>query len=95
MTFHTFSLWDMAIPLNNTEMAFLTGHPSSDILSVIEAPALDPDVTFWLDMTGSTTPYGTRNALFFSSWTSLVIVTDEAVDFVNSEMFSLNKLTVA
>jgi hypothetical protein len=59
MTFHTFSLRDMGIPLNNTEVAFLTGHPSGDILSVIEVPALDPDVTFRLDMTGSTTPYGT------------------------------------
>jgi hypothetical protein len=95
MAFHTFSLGDMGIPLNNTEMAFLTGHPSGDILSVIEVPALDPDVTFRLDMTGSTTPYGTRNALFFSFWTGLVIVTDEAVDIVNREVFSLNKLTVA
>jgi hypothetical protein len=59
MTFHTFSLRDMTIALNNTEVAFLAGHPSRDILSVIEAPALDPDVTFRLNMTGSTTPYGT------------------------------------
>jgi len=83
MTFHTFSLRDMAIPLNHTEMAFLTGYPSGDILLVIKVPALDPDVTFGLDMTGSTTPYGTRNALFFSPGSSFVIVTDEAVDFVN------------
>jgi len=95
MTLHTFSLWDMAVPLNNTEMAFLAGHSSCDILPVIEAPAFDPDVPFGLDMTGSTTPYGTRNALFFPCWTGLVIMTDEAVNFVNSEMFSLNKLTVA
>jgi hypothetical protein len=59
MAFHTFSLGDMGIPLNNTEMAFLTGHPSGDILSVIEVPALDADITLRLDMTGSTTPYGT------------------------------------
>ncbi len=95
MAFHTFPLGDMGIPLNHTEMAFLTGHSSSDILSVIEVPALDPDVTFRLDMTGSTTPYGTRNALFFSFWTSLVIVADKAVDIVNREVFSLNKLPVA
>jgi hypothetical protein len=95
MAFHTFSLGDMGIPLNNTEMAFLTGDPSGDILSVIEVPALDANITFRLDMTGSTTPYGTRNAFFFSFWTRLVIVTDEAVDIVNSEVFSLNKLPVA
>jgi hypothetical protein len=95
MALHTFSLGDMGIPLNNTEMAFLTGHPSGDIFSVIEVPALHLDVTFRLNMTGSTTSYGTRNALFFSFRTSLVIVTDEAVDIVNSEVFTLNKLTVA
>jgi len=95
MAFHTFPLRDMAISLHNTEMAFFTGHPSGDIFSVIEVPALHLDVTFRLDMTGSATPYGTRNALFFSFWTSLVIVTDEAVDIVNSEVFTLNKLTVA
>jgi hypothetical protein len=95
MTLHTFSLWDMAIALNHTEMAFLTRHPSRDILSVIEAPALDSDITFWLDMTGSATPYGARNALFFSAGTGFVIVADEAVDVVNREMLSLDKLTVA
>jgi hypothetical protein len=95
MAFHTFSLRDMAIPLNNTEMAFLTSHPSGDILSVVEVPSLDPDVPLRLDMTGSTTPYGTRNTLLFSFLTSFIVVTDKAVDIVNSEVFSLNKLTVA
>jgi hypothetical protein len=95
MAFQTFSLRDMAISLNNTKMAFLTSHPSGDILLVIEAPALDPDVTFRLDMTGGTTPYGTRNALLFPLLTSLVIVTDETIDIMNSQVFSLNKLTVA
>jgi hypothetical protein len=95
MALHTFSLWDMAVPLNNTEMAFLAGHPPRDILPVIEAPAFDLDVTFGLDMAGSATPYGTRNAFFLSRWTGLVIMTDEAVNLVNREMFSLNKLTVA
>ena len=95
MAFHTLSLWDMAIPLNNTEMAFLTSHPSGDILSVIEIPSLDPDVPLRLDMAGSTTPYRTRNTLLFSFLTGLIIMTDEAIDIVNSEVLSLNKLTVA
>jgi hypothetical protein len=95
MAFQTFSLWNMAIPLNDTKMAFLTSHPSGDIFLVIKVPALDSDVTLRLDMTGGTTPYGTRNAFLFPFLTSLVIVTDEAIDIVNSEVFSLNKLTVA
>jgi len=90
MALDAFSFGNMGVSLNDIDMTFFTGYTSGDILPVIEAPAFDPDVTFWLDMTGSTTPYGTRNALFFSCWTGLVIMTDEAVDFVNSEMFSLN-----
>ena len=73
MTFHTFSLRDMAIPLNHTEVTFLTGHPSCDILSVIEVPTLDLDI-----------PFGT----------SLIIVTNKAVNFMNSKVFSLNELGV-
>jgi hypothetical protein len=59
MAFHTFSLWDMAIPLNHTEMTFLTGHPSRNILPMIEIPAFDLDVPFRLDVTGITTSNGT------------------------------------
>jgi hypothetical protein len=95
MTFYTFSLRDMTIPLNNAEMALLTSHSSGNILPVIEVPAFDLDVPFRFHMTRSTTPDRTRNAFFFPFWTSLVIMTDEAVDFVNSEMQALNKLSVA
>ena len=76
----------MAIPLNNTEMALYTGHPSGNILPVIEVPAFDLDIPFRLNMAGSTPSDGTGNALFLSFWASLVIMTDKAVDFVNSEM---------
>jgi hypothetical protein len=61
---------------------------------MIKTPTIYFDVPFRLDMTGSTTPYGTRNALFFSFWTSLVIVADEAVDFMNRKVFSLYELSV-
>jgi hypothetical protein len=95
MAFDTFSFRHMAISLNDTEMAFLASHPSRYILSVIEVPAFDLDVPLRLDMTGSAAPYGTRNAFLLPFWTGLIIVTDEAVDFVNSEMQPLNKLSVA
>jgi hypothetical protein len=49
----------MAISLNHTEMALLTGHPSCDILSVIEVPTFDLDIPFRLDMTGSAPSDGT------------------------------------
>jgi hypothetical protein len=86
MTFHTLSLRDMAISLNHTEVALLTGYPSCDILSVIEVPTLDLDIPFGLDMTGGAPSDRTGNALFFPFRTGLVIVTDKAVDFVNREM---------
>jgi hypothetical protein len=94
MAFNTFSFRDMAISLNNTEMALLTGDPSCNIFSVIEAPAFDLDIPFRLDVTRSTAPYGTRNTFLFSSWTGFIIVTDETIDFVNGEMQPLNKLSV-
>jgi hypothetical protein len=95
MAFDTFSLGYMTVPLNHTEMAFLTGDPPGDILSVIEVPALDLNIPFRLDMAGGAPSDGTRNALLLPFWPRLIIVTDEAVDFVNREVFSLNKLSMA
>jgi hypothetical protein len=95
VAFDTFSLWHMAVPLNDTEMAFLASHPSRYILFVIEVPAFNLNIPFRLDMTRGATPYGARNAFLFPFWTSLIIVTDEAVDFVNGEVQPLNKLSVA
>ena len=95
MAFDTFSFRYMAVSLNHAEMAFLTGYPSRDILSVIEVPALDLNIPFGLDMAGSAAPDGTRNAFLLPFWPRLIIVTDEAVDLMNSEMQPLNKLSVA
>jgi len=95
MAFDTFSFRYMAVSLNHAEMAFLTGYPSRDILSVIEVPALDLNIPLGLDMAGSAAPDGTRNAFLLPLRTRLVIVTDEAVDFVNRQMQPLNKLSMA
>ena len=95
MAFDTFSFRYMAVSLNHAEMAFLTGYPSRDILSVIEVPALDLNIPLGLDMAGSAAPDGTRNAFLLPLRTRLVIVTDEAVDFVNGQVQSLNKFSVA
>jgi hypothetical protein len=92
MAFSTFSLWDMAIPSYHIDMTLLTGHPSGDILPVIEIPTFYLDIPFWLNVTGITTSNGTRNTLFLPSWTSPVKVTNKTVGFVNGEMQSLNKL---
>ena len=94
MTFHTLSLRDMAISLNHTEVALLTGYPSCDILSVIEVPTLDLDIPFGLDMTGGAPSDRTGNALRLPFRTSLIIVTNKAVNFMNSKVFSLNELGV-
>jgi hypothetical protein len=55
MALYTFPLRDMTIPLDHTEMAFLTGHPPGNIFLMIEIPAFDLDIPFRLNMTGSTT----------------------------------------
>jgi hypothetical protein len=59
MAFNTFSLWDMAIALNNAKMALLTGYSSCNIFSMIEVPTFDLDITLGLHMAGGTSSYGT------------------------------------
>jgi len=54
MTFQTLSFRDMSVSLNHAEMALFAGHPSRDILSVIEAPTFYLDIPFRLDVTGGT-----------------------------------------
>ena len=95
VTFNTFSLRHMAVPLNDAEMAFLASHSSRDVLFVIEVPSLDLNVPLRLNMTGSATPNGAREALLLPLWTGVIIVTDEAVDFVNGQVQPLNQLGVA
>jgi hypothetical protein len=95
MAFHTFSLWDMAIALDHAEMALFAGHPSCDILPMIETPAFDLNIPFRFDMARSTPADRTRDTLFFSSRTRLVIMADETVDFMNGEVSSLNELSMA
>jgi hypothetical protein len=95
MAFNTLPLRDMGIPLNDIEMAFLTGDPSFNILSVIETPAFDFDVPFGLDVARGATAYGTRDAFLFSSWSSLVVMTDETVGVMNGEVRALDDLGMA
>jgi hypothetical protein len=59
MTLETLPLRDMAVSLNNIDMALLTGHPSGNILPVIKIPSFDLDIPFGFDMTRSTTSHGT------------------------------------
>jgi hypothetical protein len=59
MALDTFSLWDMAISLHDIDMTLLTGHPSFNILPMIETPTLDLNVPFGLNMTRGATAYGT------------------------------------
>ena len=59
MTFQALSLGDMAISLDNAEMALLASDPPGNILFMIEAPPLDPDIPFRLDVAGGTSPDGT------------------------------------
>ena len=49
----------MTITLDDAEMTLLTGHPSRDILPMIEAPALDLNIPFGLDVTGGAPSDGT------------------------------------
>ncbi len=95
MALDTFSLWDMAIPLNDIEMALLTGHPSFNILAVIKIPTVNFNVSPRSKMAGSATTHGTRDAFLFPFGTGLVIVADEAVCLVNGKVLPLDNLGMA
>jgi len=86
MALEAFPLRDMAIALHHIHMALLTGHPSCNILPMIETPALDFNIPFGLDVAGGATPHGTGDALLFSSRSGAVVMADEAVGIVNREV---------
>jgi hypothetical protein len=92
MTLDALSFGDMAIALNDTEMAPFTGHTSCNILLMIKTPTINFNISLGCKMAGSATPYGARKAFSLPPWTSLEIVTDETIDLVNGEMGSLDEL---
>jgi len=95
MAFKTLSLRHMGIPLNHTEMTLLASYPSINIFTMVEIPALDIDVAFRRNVAGGATSHCTGDAVLFPLWTSLIVVTDEAVDFMDREVSSLNDLGMA
>jgi hypothetical protein len=95
MALNAFSFGDMAVSLNDMDMASFAGDASGNIFTVIETPALHVDIPFRFNMTGGTASYGTGNTLLLSLWTSFVIMTDETIDLMNREMSSLDELSMA
>jgi hypothetical protein len=95
MAFKTLSLRHMGIPLNHTEMTLLASHSSINIFTMVEIPALDIDVAFWRNVAGGATSHCTGDAVLFPLWTGLIVVTDEAVGFMDREVGSLNDLGMA
>jgi hypothetical protein len=95
MTLDTFPFGDMGIPLNHTLMALFTGHSPGDILLVIKTPPLHLDVPFGFDVAGGATPNRAGDAVLLPFGTSLEIVADKTVRFMDREVLSLNDLGVA
>ena len=94
MTLDTFSFRNMSIPLNDTKMAFLTGYPSCNILPMIETPSINFNISLRCEVTRGATPYSTRKALPLPFGTSLIVMADEAVGFMDGEVHALNELGV-
>ena len=94
MAFNTLSFRNMAVPLNNTEMAFLTGHPSLNIFPMIEVPTINFNISLRCEMARGTTPYSTRKTFPLPFGTSLVIMADKTVCLMNGKVHSLNELGV-
>jgi hypothetical protein len=95
MALETFPLRHMAIPLKNTDMALLTGHPSGNILSMIKTPAFDLNIPLGFNVAGGTISYSTRNTFLLPSWASLVEMADKTISLVNGKVRPLDELGVA
>jgi hypothetical protein len=95
MALETLPLRNMAIALNNVDMALLTGHPSGDIFSMVETPAFDFNVPLGFDMARGTSSNSTRYTFLLPSWASLIKMTDKTIGFVNSKVCPLNDLGMA
>jgi hypothetical protein len=94
MTLDTLSLRDMSISSHHIDMAPFTGHASCNIFPMIEVPTFDLNVPFGFDVARGASSYSTRDTFLLPSWSSIVIVADDAVNFMNGEMFSLYELGV-
>jgi len=92
MTLETFPFWNMTIALNHIHVAMLTFYPSLNVLSMIEIPSFNINVTFGLNVTGLATAHCTREAFLLSSGTHPIKMADEAVGLMDGQMESLDKL---
>jgi hypothetical protein len=95
VTFHTLPFRDMAVPLDDAEMALFAGNSPGNVLPVIETPSFDLDVSFGLNVARGAPPDCTGDAVLFSLGPRLKVVTDKTVRFMNREMGSLNDLGMA
>jgi hypothetical protein len=84
MALETLSLRDMAISLNDMNVAPLAGDPPGDIPPVIEIPALDIDVAFGLNVAGGAPSHRARDAFLFPFGPCPIEMTDEAVRLMDS-----------
>jgi len=94
MTLETFSLGDVPIPSYHIDMTLFAGHSSHNIFPVIEAPALNLDISFRFDMTGGAASDSTGDTLFLSRLASPIKVTNKTIGLMNGKMGSLNKLSM-
>ncbi len=94
MTFQALSLRDMAISLDNAEMALLASDPSGDIFLMIKAPPFDPDIPLRLHVAGGTSSDGAGKTFFLSLGAGLVVVADETIDFMDRQVFPLDELSM-
>src|SRR4030042_2572492 len=95
ITLETPSLREMAVPSYHIDMTLFTSHTSCNILSMIKAPTFDFNVPFGLDVARGTSSNSTRYTFLLPSCSSSIKMTDKTIGFVNSEVSSLDKLSMA
>ena len=95
MALDALPFWNVAVSLQDAEVASFARNPSRDIFSVIKVPSFNVDVSFRLNVAGGAPSHRTGNAVLLPFGPRLEVVTDKTIGFVDREMFALNKLGMA
>jgi hypothetical protein len=95
MTLETLSFRDMAVSSYHIDMTLFTIHASCNIFPMIEAPTFDFNVPFGFDMAGGTPSNSTGYTLLLPPWSSSIKMAGKTSGLVNSEVSSLDKLSMA
>jgi len=94
MTLEALPFRDMAVPSYHIDMTLFTGNASCNIFSMIEVPTFDLNVPFGFDVARGTSSNSTGDTFLLPFWSGPIKMTDKTIGFVNSEVSTLDELSM-